>query len=133
MPGLGKMIDVHSHPILPFGQGAPVGPGQQQPEWSVETALSYMEQHDISACVLSDPDSAKHATGQKARDIAYAEIDIWAGHRRHRALRSFQQSELAKPVVRQCGSFVPGAQGTYQSRNGPDKPGSLRHSLMVAI
>ena len=70
MASLGKIIDVHSHPILPFGQGAPVGPGQKQPDWSVEGALSYMEEHDISACVLSDPDSANHATGQQARDIA---------------------------------------------------------------
>ena len=29
-----------------------------------------MEEHDISACVLSDPDSANHATAQDARDIA---------------------------------------------------------------
>ena len=70
MANLGKIIDVHSHPILPFGQGAPVGPGRKQPDWSVESALSYMEEHDISACVLSDADSANHATGQKARDIA---------------------------------------------------------------
>src|SRR5258708_6060651 len=70
MASLGKIIDVHSHPILPFGQGAPVGPGQKQPDWSVERALAYMEEHDISACVLSDPDSANHATGQEARDIA---------------------------------------------------------------
>jgi 6-methylsalicylate decarboxylase len=70
MASLGKIIDVHSHPILPFGQGAPVGPGQKQPDWSVEGALSYMEKHDISACVLSDPDSANHTTGKQARDIA---------------------------------------------------------------
>ena len=70
MTSLGKIIDVHSHPILPFGQGAPVGPGRKQPDWSVESALSYMEEHDIAACVLSDPDSANHATGQAARDIA---------------------------------------------------------------
>src|SRR5260221_342039 len=70
MASLAKIIDVHSHPILPFGQGAPVGPGQQQPDWSVESALSYMEEHDIAACVLSDPDSANHAMGQEARDIA---------------------------------------------------------------
>src|SRR5258706_12545905 len=70
MASLGKIIDVHSHPILPFGQGAPVGPGQKQPDWSVESALSYMEEHDISACVLSDPDSANHTTGQEARAIA---------------------------------------------------------------
>jgi 6-methylsalicylate decarboxylase len=67
MAGLAKIIDVHSHPILPYGQGAPVGPEQKQPNWSVESAISYM---DISACVLSDPDSANHATGQEARDIA---------------------------------------------------------------
>ncbi len=65
-----KIIDVHSHPILPYGPGAPVGPGQPQPEWSVESAISYMDEHDISACVLSDPDSANHARGQEARDIA---------------------------------------------------------------
>jgi 6-methylsalicylate decarboxylase len=47
-----------------------VGPGQKQPDWSAENALSYMEEHDIAACVLSDPDSANHATGQEARDIA---------------------------------------------------------------
>src|SRR5260370_8374292 len=70
MASLGKIIDGHSHPILPFGQGAPVGPGQKQPDWSVESALPYMEEHDISACVLSDPDSANHTTGQEARDIA---------------------------------------------------------------
>jgi predicted TIM-barrel fold metal-dependent hydrolase len=29
-----------------------------------------MDEHDISACVLSDPDSANHATGQQARDTA---------------------------------------------------------------
>jgi predicted TIM-barrel fold metal-dependent hydrolase len=70
MASLGRIIDVHSHPILPYGQGAPVGSGQKQPDWSVESALSYMEQHDISACVLSDPESANHARGQEARDIA---------------------------------------------------------------
>jgi 6-methylsalicylate decarboxylase len=70
MACLAQIIDVHSHPILPYGQGAPVGPGQKQPDWSVESAISYMDEHDISACVLSDPDSANHATGQEARDIA---------------------------------------------------------------
>jgi hypothetical protein len=65
MAGLAKLVDVHSHPILPFGQGAPVGEGHKQPDWSVESALSYMDEHDISACVLSDPDSANHATGQR--------------------------------------------------------------------
>src|ERR1700738_2903373 len=70
MASPGKIIDVHSHPILPFGEGAPVGPGRKPPDWSVESALSYMEEHDIAACVLSDPDSPNHATGEEARDIA---------------------------------------------------------------
>jgi len=70
MAGVAKIIDAHSHPILPYGPGAPVGPGQPQPEWSVESAISYMDEYDISACVLSDPDSANHATGQDAHDIA---------------------------------------------------------------
>src|ERR1700704_4393367 len=70
MAGLAKIIDVHSHPILPYGQGAPVGPGQRPPDWSVESAISYMDEHAITACVLSDPDSANHATGQQARDTA---------------------------------------------------------------
>jgi 6-methylsalicylate decarboxylase len=70
MAGLAKIIDVHSHPILPFGHGAPVGAGQRQPDWSVESAIAYMDEHDISACVLSEPDSANHTTGLKARDIA---------------------------------------------------------------
>src|SRR6202171_1748567 len=70
MLSLRKIIDVHSHPILPFGQGAPVGLGRKQPDWSVESVISYMEEHDISACVLSDPDSANHATGQDGQDTA---------------------------------------------------------------
>src|SRR5258708_14044601 len=70
MASLRKIIDVHSHPTLPFGEGAPGGPGRNPPDCSVESALSYMEEHDISACVLSDPDSANHARGQEARDIA---------------------------------------------------------------
>jgi predicted TIM-barrel fold metal-dependent hydrolase len=79
LASLSKIIDVHSHPILPFGQGAPVGPGRKQPDWSVESALSYMEEHDISACVLSDPDSANHTTGQEARDIARRINETLAG------------------------------------------------------
>jgi predicted TIM-barrel fold metal-dependent hydrolase len=70
MASLSKMIDVHSHPILPFGEGAPMGKGQKQPHWSVESALSYMEENGITACVLSSPASANDATGQNARDIA---------------------------------------------------------------
>jgi aminocarboxymuconate-semialdehyde decarboxylase len=67
---LSNIMDIHSHPILPFVEGAPVGAGQKQPDWSVESALSYMEENGITACVLSSPASANDATGQKARDIA---------------------------------------------------------------
>jgi 6-methylsalicylate decarboxylase len=70
MASLSKIIDVHSHPVLAFGEGAPVGKGHKQPDWSVESPLSYMEEHGISACVLSSPASANDATGHKARDIA---------------------------------------------------------------
>jgi len=70
MASLRKIIDVHSHVVAPHGQGARMWPGQVQPDWSVERVISYMDEHDISACVLSVPDSANRATGQEARDIA---------------------------------------------------------------
>ena len=69
MGSLSKIIDVHSHPVLAFGERAPVGEAKQ-PDWSVEGALSYMEEYDITACVLSAPAAANDATGQEARDIA---------------------------------------------------------------
>ncbi len=78
MASLSKIIDVHSHPILPFGEGAPVGEGHKQPDWSVESALSYMEENGITACVLSSPASANDATGQKARDIARRTNEVLA-------------------------------------------------------
>src|SRR5882757_6800199 len=77
MADLAKIIDVHSHPILPYGPGAPVGPGQPQPEWSVESAISYMDEHDISACVLSDPDSANHARGKRRATSPGASMKRW--------------------------------------------------------
>ena len=51
MVGPARIIDVHSHPFLPFGQGAPVELGQKQPEWPVESALSYTEEDEIAAPV----------------------------------------------------------------------------------
>ena len=77
MASLSKIIDVHSHPVLAFGERAPVGVGKQ-PDWSVEGALSYMEEYDISACVLSAPASANNATGQEARDIARRTSEVLA-------------------------------------------------------
>src|SRR6266478_3974481 len=78
MASLSKIIDVHSHPVLAFGEGAPVGEGSKQPDWSVESALSYMEEHDISACVLSAPAAANDATGREARDIARRTNEVLA-------------------------------------------------------
>ena len=49
MASLSKIIDVHSHPVLAFGERAPVGEGKQ-PD--------------------STPAAANDATGQEARDIA---------------------------------------------------------------
>jgi hypothetical protein len=62
MAKLSKIIDVHSHPVLTFGERAPVG-GHKQPDWSIETTLSYMEEYGISACVLSSPAAAGDETG----------------------------------------------------------------------
>jgi 6-methylsalicylate decarboxylase len=78
MASLSKIIDLHSHPILPFGERAPVGKGHKQPDWSVESALSYMEENGITACVLSSPASANDATGQEARDIARRTNEVLA-------------------------------------------------------
>jgi 6-methylsalicylate decarboxylase len=77
MAGLNKIVDIHSHPVLAFGERAPVGQGKQ-PDWSVESALSYMEEHDIAACVLSAPAAANDATGQEARDIARRTNEVLA-------------------------------------------------------
>ncbi len=52
--------------------------GVNSPDWSVESALSYMDEHDISACVLSAPSLANNATGQEARDIARRANEVLA-------------------------------------------------------
>ncbi len=48
MAGLSRIIDVHSHPIFPFGQGAPVGAGHKQPDWSVESALAKRDERCVA-------------------------------------------------------------------------------------
>jgi 6-methylsalicylate decarboxylase len=78
MARLSKIIDVHSHVVLAFGEGAPVREGRQPPDWSVENALAYMDELDISASVLSVPQSANNATGQEARDIARRTNEVLA-------------------------------------------------------
>ena len=52
------------------GKGRRWDLSKSSPTGLSKSAISYMDEHDISACVLSDPDSANHATGQEARDIA---------------------------------------------------------------
>jgi hypothetical protein len=109
MASLSQIIDVHSHPVLAFGKGAPVGEGRKQPDWSVESALSYMEEHDISACVLSAPASANNATGQEARDIARRTNEVLAEIiSKHWTLPSIQRNGFAKHLVRECLPLVPG-------------------------
>ncbi|MFM0283827.1 amidohydrolase family protein [Paraburkholderia sediminicola] len=67
MTGLSNFIDVHSHAILNIGRGAPLN---KQPEWSVESALSFMDRYEIAACVLSVPDAANFGVGHEVRDVA---------------------------------------------------------------
>src|SRR5260370_32808075 len=78
MAKVSKIIDVDSHPVLSFGERAPVGEGHKQPDWSIESTLSYMEEYGISACVLSSPAAANDATGQQARDIARRTNEVLA-------------------------------------------------------
>src|SRR5258708_37017872 len=78
MAKLNKIIDVHSHPVLSFGERPPVGEGHKLPDWSIESTLSYMEEYGISACVLSSPAAANDATGQEARDIARRTNEVLA-------------------------------------------------------
>lgn len=70
MANLGRIIDVHSHAILPGPRGTTVGAGFVTFDWAPESALAHMDEHGIAACVLSLPDVANHATGQEARDLA---------------------------------------------------------------
>jgi predicted TIM-barrel fold metal-dependent hydrolase len=64
---LNKLIDVHSHAILPFGYEAPMA---KQPDWSEDIALAMMDKSGIATSILSVPHAANVAEGQEARDIA---------------------------------------------------------------
>jgi predicted TIM-barrel fold metal-dependent hydrolase len=67
MASLCKIIDVHSHIITNLGSQAPI---DKLPPWSVEQSLSLMDANGISASVLSLPDSASHAKGPEACQLA---------------------------------------------------------------
>src|SRR6266852_1357195 len=67
MASLSKIIDVHSHVITNLGSQAPM---DKLPPWSIEQSLSLMDGNGISASVLSLPDSASHAKGPEACQLA---------------------------------------------------------------
>jgi 6-methylsalicylate decarboxylase len=81
MASLSKIVDVHSHIITNLGAQAPM---DTLPPWSIEQSLSLMDANGISASVLSLPDSASHAKGpeacQLARRINEQLADIVAKH-----------------------------------------------------
>ena len=62
-----NLIDVHSHPIFPFGASAPLA---KLPAWSVEGALALMDKNGIATSVLSVPHAAQHGTAAEAGGIA---------------------------------------------------------------
>ena len=62
-----QLIDVHSHPILPFGSTVPLA---NLPSWSVEKALALMDENGIAASVLSIPHAAQHGSAAEASLIA---------------------------------------------------------------
>jgi hypothetical protein len=61
------IIGVHSHIITNLGSQAPM---DKLPPWSIEQSLSLMDANGISASVLSLPDSASHAKGPEACQLA---------------------------------------------------------------
>jgi predicted TIM-barrel fold metal-dependent hydrolase len=61
------IIDVHSHIITNLGSQAPM---DKLPPWSVEQSLSLMDANKTAASVLSLPDSASHAKGPDACQLA---------------------------------------------------------------
>src|SRR5260370_5020340 len=67
MASLSKIIDVHSHIITNLGSQAAT---DKLPPWSSEQSMSLMDANGIAASVLSLPDSADHATGPEACQLA---------------------------------------------------------------
>ena len=62
-----KLIDIHSHAILPFGGSVPLA---NLPSWSVEGALALMDEHGIATSMLSVPHAAQHGNAAEAGGIA---------------------------------------------------------------
>ncbi len=61
------IIEVHSHIITNLGSQAPM---DKLPTWSIEQSLAIMDANGIAASVLSLPDSASHAKGLEACQLA---------------------------------------------------------------
>ncbi len=76
-----NLVDIHSHPILPFGGSVPLA---NLPAWSVEGALALMDENGIATSILSVPHAAQHGNaaeaGAIARRINEAIADIIAKH-----------------------------------------------------
>ena len=62
-----NLIDVHSHPIFPFGGSVPLA---KLPPWSVEGALALMDENGIATSILSVPHAAQHGSAGEAGGIA---------------------------------------------------------------
>jgi 6-methylsalicylate decarboxylase len=62
-----KLIDIHSHPILPFGGSVPLA---KLPLWSVDGALALMDENGIATSILSVPHAAQHGNAAEAGAIA---------------------------------------------------------------
>jgi predicted TIM-barrel fold metal-dependent hydrolase len=62
-----KLIDIHSHAILPFGGSVPLA---KLPLWSVDGALALMDENGIATSILSVPHAAQHGNAAEARAIA---------------------------------------------------------------
>ena len=63
------LIDVHSHALLSLGRAAPMS-DRYRPQWSPEAALAFMDEHGVTACVLTVPDAANDPSDRDARQTA---------------------------------------------------------------
>jgi predicted TIM-barrel fold metal-dependent hydrolase len=81
--GYGRVVDVHSHALLPRWLDAVSAAtrlprdrlqiaGTPVPQWSVEHHLAMMDAHGIVACVLSWPSATSFLKGRPARELARA-------------------------------------------------------------
>lgn len=83
LSGRGRIVDIHSHALLPrwldaVSEATRVPRDRLQiagtpvPEWSVEHHLAMMDAHGIAACVLSWPSATAFLKGRPARELARA-------------------------------------------------------------